>query len=298
MIYKLESRGIVVDHSYAHQLFKYKNYYRFLPYIKYPTCSANAPSSLDLFYIEKRYKFDKKLRSLLFESTESIENFARHDVAEYFRTTGFHFYNDFLNPSNVPISTFPTTSLIVKIDKIFNKGNSEALIYYKTTHFCTIQTIPLWVLLEELDFGTTIWLIQELKKFDDSTSARNLIQLINLKYGLTFTVYISCLKSSKALRNYCAHGSRLYKSHLNADKPKFPTIWRLFDSHGNCLDSTNTVGLYRKMIGLKVFYKNRQDIWIEFLLTLMYHFDENPDVACYEDYYFHANWENILADSW
>ena len=63
---KIRARNIdVSDEQHATSLFTFKNYYRYLPYIKLKTSNPNAPQQLSFENIERRYAFDKKLRQIL-----------------------------------------------------------------------------------------------------------------------------------------------------------------------------------------------------------------------------------------
>lgn len=297
MIAQIQARGIIVDVDHAKELFTFKNYYRYLPYIKLETGSTEAPKAVDLRYIERRYRFDKKLRNLLLDSTESIENFARHDITEYFRISGRSFY-DFLNPQNAALGTFGPNDLITKVNKTFTESDNEGIVFHKKKHGCVLENIPVWVLVEALEFGTTLWIIETIERDESSNRSRLFYNHLRNKYGIEYSSYHSCLKSTKALRNACAHGCRLYKSSLNAHKPKYPLSWMLTGVHGERLTSQNTKGLYRSLIGLKSFYKYRQESWLEFVVSLYDHFEANKGIVAYEDYHLHTNWVAVLLDGW
>jgi len=298
MIVKLKSKGIDVDNSHAKELLEFKNYYRFIPYVKLQTLSAEVPSCIDFKYIERRYKFDKKLRILMFEATESIENFVRNDITEYFRVSGQNFYSDFLNPSSQPIESFNSNGIVAKLNKSFVSSDFDGLVFHKRSHGCTLENIPVWVLVEALEFGTTIWLVDEIKKFDDLKKTRYLLNITSNKYDITVNEYITCLKSCKALRNMCAHGNRLYKHKLNRHKPKYPSRWPFVDLSNNNITPDNTDGLYRKLVGFKAFYKNKQEYWFDFLILIQDHFEANKDLVSYADYHFPPDWERVLLDIW
>lgn len=300
IINKIKSHGIKVDNtkdeSYITNLFSFKNYYRFTPYIKLKTSNPNAPIHLTIEHIEERYKFDKKLRYLLLESTESIENFARNDITEYFETQNIHFYRDFLQPKfnsgNLPIKDLPKNNLLSKLHEAFDKSDFAGLAHFKSTLKCTLENIPVWVFLESLEFGTILWIIDEIKNHEEQNKQRNLINLIKNKYNLNITVYISGLKSCKALRNHCAHGCRLYKSQLNSYKPKFP------DKINNIDYIKNSKGLYRKLIGLKIFYENRQELWFDFIVQINDHFNLNikKSIISFNDYDIPLDFNNTILD--
>jgi len=298
MIVKIENKGIKVDYEHANKLLEFKNYYRILPYFKLKTTSTKAPKNIDFKYIERRYKFDKRLRSIMLEATESIENFVKNDITEYFRVSKTDFYSDFLNSSNSPIADFAKNTLQGKLYNEFNRSSCEGLYLHRTKHGCTFENIPIWVLVESLEFGTTIWLIQEIDRYANRNKSRAFYNIIKNKYDINPSEYITCLNSSKSLRNMCAHGNRLYKSSINLHKPRVPKNWPLVNNSGNMVTADNTQGLYRKLIGLKVFYKNRQDYWIEFIITIFEHFESNQDLVSYDDYHFSSDFYKVLLDLW
>lgn len=292
MINKIKGRGILCDDVYLKNLFTFINYYRFLPYIKHQLKHYSNSQPIDFSQIENCYKFDKKLRGLLSESTESVENFIRNDLTEYFRSKNQHFYTDFLKSNYLHIPSDQNT-LLKDIEKTFQKTPNDGVNHYKKKYSCTIDTIPLWVLVEALDFGQSIWFVKEINKYDQ-TGFRT---YIHIKYNILPSEYLTCANSTRDLRNVCAHGNRLYLNTLNGHKPKFPSSWNFINPQGNPLTTENTLGLYRKLLGIMFFYKNRPDAWFDFIENIHQHFENNKGIISYADYYMTSEWQDSLMSN-
>lgn len=298
IILKIIQYGITItDQNEVIELFKFVNYYRVLPYIKIKPNHYASSQHQTFTNIKKLYIADKKLRGLLCSSTESIENFIRHDITEYFTSSNKNFFTDFLQPHiGDVVDSSGNKTLYGDLKKTFDNTKNQSVLYYKENYHCDFSEIPIWVLLESLDFGQIIWFITEIFKFDNNTNNFTLENIIWSKYNLKPKVYKASARCTKDLRNTCAHGIRLYANTLRTQKPNFP--WQITDIDGTILTPTTTTGLYCKLLGLKCFYKKRQDPWFDFIFSLNEYFEENKSLLSTSDYFFKENWQTILLDTW
>lgn len=293
IIRKIRSRGISnsADQDIK-DLFFFINYYRFLPYIKLLT---SKKSTTNFEEIKKCYWLDKKLRVLLLSITESIENFIKNDITKYFISQNTNFYTFFRNNPKPHHPHHPLKKqLYEKLDDKFQKGLNDSLNHYKTEYNCNINNIPIWVFIELLDFGDCLWIIDEINRLDHSTFSK----IINDKYGsgVTYNIYKTCAESTKDLRNHCAHGNRLYMQKLERHRPAFP-CWNMKNTQQQPLSANNTSGLYRKLISLMCFFKNRQLAWLETVIAIHDYFEDGKNVISADDYSMPQDWETVLLDT-
>lgn len=203
----LESRGIIFNSSYDRGQAK-----KYLQRIGYYTL-INGYSSL--FQSEKdKYKegtiikeivalyvFDQKLREILLQRILPIEVNIKSLVAYYFPQ--HHAETNYLNYTNFDIlrkdASKNITALISEIQRqIASRVTDPSISHYLKEY----GYVPLWVLNNILTLGT-ISKFYSLMKQDER-------QEIAKVFKMQDSVLESALTYISSVRNFCAHGNRLY----------------------------------------------------------------------------------------
>lgn len=146
------------------------------------------------------YEFDRKIRGIFLEYILTIEVNAKSLIAYEFSQA--HGHKNYLLNSNFndsKKSVKQVISLIAELQRqIANNVNNPAIEHYLTVH----GYIPLWVLNNVLTFGSTSKFYSLMKQTEKQRIAK--IFGVNDKELESFLFYLS------KVRNFCAHGNRLY----------------------------------------------------------------------------------------
>jgi len=173
--------------------------------------NTNFSDAVDL------YLFDKKLRSLTFDALECIEvavrvdiahvlgkrnSFAHHSIAEFHNGVA-HKINNQTNMKRFDIWQ-------KKYGSLLSRSKEDFVKHYREKYG---PDLPIWVAIETWDFGAMSQLYA-MMKVPDKTK-------ISEKYGVTWKVFESWLRSLNYLRNLVAHHSRIWNRNI-IDQPKLP----------------------------------------------------------------------------
>lgn len=168
------------------------------------------------------YVFDKKLRSLAFDALESIEVAVRVDIAHQLgkRDTFAHlsigeFHSGIASRENPRSKKTRFDEWQEKYGTLVNRSKEDFVKHYRAEHG---QDLPIWVAIETWDFGAMSQLYAMMKVPDKTKIAE--------KYGVTWKVFESWLRSLNYLRNLVAHHSRIWNRNI-IDQPKLPRLGEL-----------------------------------------------------------------------
>ena len=214
----LESRGMIFNHDRQNTNFMIlNNYYNVI----------NSPGKFfiesDNKYIEGTsfkeiiavYEFDKALKTILFNKIIEIEAHLRSLVSYYFFKTAPDTPYNYLDPNNYSSNNDHTRKLIADLNLVIDKHKDtpgHAINHYINRH----SMVPLWVLVNHLNFGTIENMIYQMKDRSDNHIAMICSQILRENLGLnqapTFNLkhlksYVSAIRS---LRNILAHNNRLF----------------------------------------------------------------------------------------
>lgn len=203
----LESRGIVFNHPYDKGYAK-KHLQRIGYYTLINGYSSLFQSEKDVYIsgttikeIIALYVFDQKLREILLQHIFPLETNIKSLVAYYFPQ--HHKETNYLNYSNFDTSKKDSskniTALISDIQRqIASRVTDPCISHYLKKY----GYIPLWVLNNILTLGT-ISKFYSLMKQDERQEIAKIFKLQDSELESALT-YIS------SVRNFCAHGNRLY----------------------------------------------------------------------------------------
>lgn len=147
------------------------------------------------------YEFDRKLRGIFLEFILTIEANVKSLIAYEFSQA--HGHKNYLLTSNFNDSNKNTVKQVIALiaelhRQTANNSNDPAIEHYLSVH----GYIPLWVLNNVLTFGSISKFYSLMKQPERQRIAK--IFGVNDKEFESFLFYLS------KVRNFCAHGNRLY----------------------------------------------------------------------------------------
>ena len=145
------------------------------------------------------YDFDKQLRSILLDNIliveTNIKNLISHVFSEKYGHDNYLLYKNF--------NTTKQSSLIVNLIALIQRQIAQASKDSSISHYLSnYGYIPLWILNNVLTLGT-VSKFYSLMKTEDRQSVSKIFHL-NDKELESLLFYIS------SVRNFCAHGNRIY----------------------------------------------------------------------------------------
>ncbi|MBR6169131.1 MAG: Abi family protein [Bacteroidaceae bacterium] len=200
----LQSRGLnIMDKNRAERYIESIGYYRLSAYM-YPL--LEIPKSNHLFKngtafdkVIMLYRFDKKLRILLFNEIEKIEVAVREAVMNLTaERTGDMFW--LTNPVHFHDQTIYGNSMNL-LKKEYDRSTEDFIEHFKQTY--TEQFPPAWILGELLPMGSVNIYYRNLK---DKTLKKHIAK----RFYLHAPVFESWLSVLTLTRNACCHHSRVW----------------------------------------------------------------------------------------
>ncbi|ANV92042.1 Abi family protein [Picosynechococcus sp. PCC 8807] len=212
----LQSRGLIIkDLDFAEQTLQRISYYRLSAYLHF----FQEIDSSDHQYVPDAtfeavlnlYKFDKSLRMLIFNATESIEVAVRTQmIYHYSHDYDPHWY---LNKS-LFYDTGKHQELIDSITQYCQSKKVEEFIGHYRNKYTNPLLPPSYMALEIIAFG-------QLSRMYTNLLPSKTRQKIHTHFQLPNKFFISWLRSLSHIRNICAHHSRLWNIQLG-ESPKLP----------------------------------------------------------------------------
>jgi len=216
---QLEARGLAIpDRDDALRVLSHLNYYRLRAYwlgMEQPKGSNGEHSFVPGSTFDMAlalYVFDRRLRLLVMDAVEQVEvsvrtQWAHHLALKY----GSHAYLDRSLFRNPDVYARGLTNLKEEIDR-----SQETFIeHYKTT-YDTPPMPPIWAACEVMSLG-------QLSKWVGNLGRRQDRQRIAEAYDLDESTLKSFLHHLTAIRNLCAHHSRLWNRRFTITM-KIPTV--------------------------------------------------------------------------
>ncbi|BAW98027.1 hypothetical protein NIES970_29970 (plasmid) [[Synechococcus] sp. NIES-970] len=212
----LQSRGLIIkDLGFAEQTLKRISYYRLSAYLHFFQ-EQNSPnhqyrSGTTFESVLNLYKFDKSLRMLVFNATESIEVAIRTQmIYQLSHEYGSHWYVDSALFDDVQ----KHQELISFITQYCNSRKVEEFIEHYRNKYTHPPLPPSYMALEIISFGQLSRMYANLKPCNARSAVHNYFQIPH-------KFFISWLRSLSHIRNICAHHSRLWNVQLG-ESPKLP----------------------------------------------------------------------------
>ena len=226
----LENRGLIInDRARAKRHLSNVSYYRMSAYML-PFKKRDASGKpLDEFVegttwddVYSLYKFDRKLRLLVFDAIERIEIALRTQVIyQLSHKYGSHWQNQkalFMLPKHSP-KTGKSYDVFADVQNHINdqlNANKRAVFieHYMST-YDNPPTPPSWMSVELLYFSELSKICQNLKSRKDRTD-------IAAAFGIADeTIFCSWLHTLNYLRNICAHHARLWNIEIDVNPKKY-----------------------------------------------------------------------------
>lgn len=215
-ISKLKARGLEFqEEAFAEHTLSRISFYRLRAYT-YPFQDNSDPnhpftSKIDFETIIQLYKFDRKLRLLVFDAIEKIEIALRTQIIYHLAIShGSHWQ---LNPSLFRDTARFATHLAT-LQKEVNRSDETFIKHYNGKYTSPTQP-PSWMSLEVASMGTLSKFYQNLKQGAEKQTVSDNFGLPDFKF---LENWMFCFSS---LRNICAHHGRLWNRRLSAI-PKLP----------------------------------------------------------------------------
>ena len=214
-IEKLKKDGLSIpDEKHAKKRLKWEGYYNFaVGYNRlFKDSEKRYVAGVTFSHIEALFDFDKRLREIVYESTQQVElNLkailsdvfsARYGVDErlYLREENFSSAAEDIPKVRWMIGTCKAALQDgVKAD---SSSYRDYIAYYDKTY----RHVPFWALVRMLSFGNTSKFLRLLKPDDGGEIAK--------EYGLPYPVLCNLMELVVCFRNIAAHGERVYCAHL------------------------------------------------------------------------------------
>lgn len=202
----LLSRGLEAERGDLIKRLKATSYFRLSGYF-YPfreEGGENYRPGTSLEQVWSLCAFDQRLRTLLLDAVEAIEVFTRTQLAYHFaHDFGPFAYNQPGNLPNLKPDQFLTWQR--KLDDQVQRSlrsHEEFVVHFFRRYGDEHTRLPIWVLVELMDFGSTLTFNRGI----NDTIKKRIAEVL----GLPDVVVSSWLLTLNTIRNRCAHHSRLW----------------------------------------------------------------------------------------
>ena len=197
------------DEQNAAKILGEVSYFRFVAYLRPLEADKTTHQMKPNATFEKglaMYRFDNELRSLLFAAIQKLEIALRTKIIQRFSMEhgSFWFMDMTLSDSNLKFLD-NLNALVREVSR-----SKEDFIKEHFHKYDKPEMPPVWKTLELATFGTLSKLYYN---FADKKAKKQIAREFNLP---NHEVLESWMRSVAALRNYCAHHSRLWNRKLNA----------------------------------------------------------------------------------
>ena len=181
------------------------------------------------------YRFDRRLRILLFEAISRIEIALREKIAESLCSHDRTIVNPHNNVSlfeksfkkrragsNHAIKLSLYADMMSKVQRAYCDSKGDAAQHYKNAkHIANVRDLPVWVFLEYATFGNLSMLLSVGMKTAD-------VVTLAAKLGFTSrSFFVSVISLLHQVRNECAHQGRIWNrlwTHRDAKKVEVPIL--------------------------------------------------------------------------
>lgn len=210
LIELLENRGISLsgdaEKDYAKIILSREGYYNLINgynklFLDSSIDTNHYKQNTTLYEIHALYQFDRVLRDIYFRYILKVETHIKNLIAHYFSekygSSNYLLYNNF--NTSCKNAQEKITALIAEIQRQISSRTSDPSISHYLKEY---GYIPLWVLNNILTLGTISKFYSLMK-----TPER---QSVSKVFGILDNELESELMYLSSVRNFCAHGNRLY----------------------------------------------------------------------------------------
>lgn len=198
LVQQLKQRGLAIaDEARAERYIDNIGYYRLsaymYPFLSEPKTNHQFKPGITFDRVLRLYRFDKKLRVLIFNEIEKIEVAFRAAVVNTITDrTGDIFW--MTNPAYVNSGT------LALIQREYAHSTEDFIVHFKNTY--TDPYPPAWILSEILPFGNITWIFRNLSPAHKKAVAK--------KFFLHAPVLESWMNVVTLTRNSCCHHARVW----------------------------------------------------------------------------------------
>ena len=211
----LQSRGLTIaDTAKAERYLEFIGYYRLsaymYPLLQMPKEQHRYKPNTTFDQVMMLYRFDKKLRLLIFNEIEKIEVAVRSAIVNigsdmtgnpFWMTDGSNF---------IDAAKFRHTMDL--IDAELHRSREDFIVHFKQTYSNAYP--PAWILAEVLPFGVITNIFSNIK-------TPRIKKSIARKFGLQVAPFESWLTIVTLTRNSCCHHARVWNKQ-NTIRPMIP----------------------------------------------------------------------------
>ncbi|MBR5350065.1 MAG: Abi family protein [Prevotella sp.] len=215
LVLLLQKRGLIIeDTTKAKSYLQHIGYYRLSaymhPFLQIPKSHHSFKPGTSFRNIMILYRFDKKLRLLIFNEIEKIEVAVRSAIVNSgCEITGNPFW--ILDKQNF-INLTKHRQMIRLIDEEFRRSREDFIVHFKRTY--TDNYPPAWILCEILPFGVLTNLYSNIRNMQ-------LKKAVAHTFSLQVAPFISWLTIVTLTRNSCCHHARVWNKQ-NSILPMVP----------------------------------------------------------------------------
>ena len=238
----LQSRGLkVTEPAQAERYLEFIGYYRLsaymYPLLQIPKEQHRYKPDATFSQVMMLYRFDKKLRLLIFNEIEKIEVAVRSAIVNIgSEMMGNPFW---MTDSNNFIDAAKFRHTMELIDAELHRSREDFIVHFKQTYSNAYP--PAWILAEVLPFGVITNIFSNIK-------VARIKKAIARKFGLHVAPFESWLTIVTLTRNSCCHHARVWNKQ-NTIRPMLPN-----HITGNWITlPTDTLRIYFDLCIIKYF---------------------------------------------
>lgn len=219
----LAKRGMVGDLQLMSERLSSVNYYRLSGYwYPFRDLDDSFKAGTTFERVWNRYVFDRRFRLLVMDAVERIEVAVRCQIS-YHLAFAYGAFGYATDPKALPkLQGEKRQKFLERVNEEVGRSREVFVDHFKTKYGDTHDEPPIWMATEVMSFGSIITLFRGCPK-----SIKNAVAST---FGMPPEVLDSWLLTINAIRNICAHHSRLWNRVLGV-KPMIPRMSEYPDWH-------------------------------------------------------------------
>lgn len=221
----LKDRGLIIsDELQARDYLLSNNYYNIINGYSKPFLESKDKyiSGATFDEISKLYFFDKEMKQTLFNAILDVEHHLKsiftYRFAEAHKNQRYPYLDIRSYDHQNSLSVAYIVSKLDRIIKVNKHYENNSINYY----FKKYHDVPIWVLVDYLDFGDLYTLIECVPRSIQNKIAKDLTSFIkasnpNFDDHFPPATMLSLIKNIHEVRNLCAHNKRLIYFNCRSD---------------------------------------------------------------------------------